>query len=55
VRAFGLRRARYVGFPKLRLQHLATAPALNLARLDAFWSGTTPAPTRHAPFAALYA
>jgi transposase len=33
VRAFALRRTRYIGLAKTHLQHVATAAALNLARL----------------------
>jgi transposase len=36
VRAFGLRQARYLGRAKTHLQHLLTAAAINLARLDAW-------------------
>lgn len=36
VRAFELRRARYVGLVKVRLQHVATAAAINLTRA-VFW------------------
>jgi transposase len=53
VRAFGLRRARYRGLPKTHLQHLATAAALNLARLAAWLGGRTPEATRRSRFAAL--
>ncbi|WP_338897334.1 transposase [Streptomyces sp. TG1A-60] len=37
----GIRRARYRGLAKVRLQHLFSATALNVIRLDAYWS-TTP-------------
>lgn len=53
TRAFELRRTRYVGLPKTRLQHLATAAAMNLARLDAWWTETPRAVTRQARFATL--
>jgi transposase len=36
----GTRRARYRGLPKTRLQHIYTAVALNLYRLDAYWNDT---------------
>ena len=39
VAVTGLRRARYRGLPKTRLQHLFAAVALNLIRLDAYWNG----------------
>ena len=47
TRAFGLRRCRYRGFPKTRLQHIVTACALNLVRIWEWWTdnytfGTTP-------------
>ena len=32
----GVRRARYLGLPKTRLEHSAAATALNLIRLDAW-------------------
>lgn len=35
----GLRRARYRGLDKTRLQHVLTACAINLIRLDAYWNG----------------
>ncbi len=38
VRAFGLRQARYRGLAKTRLQHIATAVAMNLVRLGAWFS-----------------
>ncbi|MFC9629581.1 transposase, partial [Streptomyces mirabilis] len=49
VRAFGLRRSRYRGHPKTRFQHLFTATAMNLARLDAWIIGTPRAGTRIFP------
>ena len=36
----GLRRARYLGLPKTELEHHAAATAINLIRLDAWWTGT---------------
>jgi transposase len=35
----GIRRARYLGLPKTRLEHTAAAAAVNLIRLDAWWTG----------------
>ncbi|MEV0495939.1 IS1182 family transposase [Streptomyces atratus] len=35
----GIRRARYRGLPKVRLQHAFSATALNVIRLDAYWTG----------------
>jgi transposase len=55
VRAFGLRRARYRGLAKVGLQHLATAAAINLDRLAAWFAGRPLAPTRVSRFAALTA
>ncbi|WP_406499651.1 transposase [Streptomyces sp. NBC_00846] len=34
----GIRRARYRGLPKVRLQHAFSATALNVIRLDARWT-----------------
>jgi transposase len=36
----GARRARYRGLPKTRLDHIYMACALNLIRLEAYWTGT---------------
>ena len=36
----GARRARYRGLPKTRLDHLYMACALNLIRLEAYWTST---------------
>jgi transposase len=35
----GIRRARYIGLPRTRLEHNAAAAAINLIRLDAWWTG----------------
>ena len=32
-------RARYIGLDKTRLEHTAAAAAVNLLRLDAWWTG----------------
>ena len=53
VRAFNLRRTRYVGLAKTHLQHIATAVAMNLSRLMAWWEQLPKAKTRISPFAAL--
>lgn len=37
----GARRTRYRSLPKTALAHILTAAALNLYRLDAWWTGTT--------------
>lgn len=39
VRAFGIRQARYRGLRKTALQHIATAAAINLVRLTAWFKG----------------
>jgi transposase len=53
VRVAGLRRARYVGLAKTRLQHLATAAALNVIRVGAWFLENVRAKTRRSAFAAL--
>jgi DDE family transposase len=35
----GIRQARYLGLDKTRLEHNAAAAAVNLIRLDAWWTG----------------
>ncbi|MER5437716.1 transposase [Streptomyces sp. NPDC002790] len=35
----GIRRARYRGLPKVRLQHAFSATAINVIRLDVRWGG----------------
>src|SRR6476660_943835 len=40
VRGFGLRRCRYIGLAKARLQHVATAAAINVYRLSD-WLGAS--------------
>jgi transposase len=53
VRAFGMRRSRYIGLAKTGLQQVCTAAALNASRL-AHWLAETPrAKTRMTRFAAL--
>jgi transposase len=54
VRVFDLRHARYIGQAKTHLQHILIAVALNVARLCAWFAGTTRAPTRLSPFASLF-
>jgi transposase len=39
VRRCGLRRCRYIGRAKAHLQHILTAAALNVIRLDDWWAG----------------
>lgn len=53
VRAFGVRRCRYMGLAKTRLQHIFTALALNIVRLDAWLTGQPFAKTRRSVFATL--
>lgn len=53
VRAFGMRHCRYIGLAKTHLQLLLTAIALNIARLDAWWTQQPLAKTRCSAFAAL--
>ncbi len=55
VRRFGLRRCRYVGLAKARLQHVATAAAVNVCRLSDWLGGVPPATTRTSRFARLAA
>jgi len=51
VRAFGLRRSRYMGINKTRLQHLATAAAMNLERVSDWLAGIDREQTRRSAFA----
>jgi len=53
VRGFGLRQCRYIGLAKTHLQHILTVAAINLARLDAWFTGKKRAHTRVSHFAAL--
>jgi transposase len=48
-----LRRVRYIGLAKTRLQHLLTATGLNLLRWSAWWADRQLACTRTSPFARL--
>jgi hypothetical protein len=41
-----IRRSRYLGLPKTHLAHVFTATAINLIRLDAWWTRTPPGRTR---------
>lgn len=54
VRAFDLRRTRYVGHARTHLQHILIAVALNLVRLVAWFSGTPRVTTRPSPLARLF-
>jgi len=53
VRVTKLRDARYRGILKTRLQHYATASAINILRLGAWWLGRPREKTRRSPFLAL--
>jgi transposase len=35
----GIRRARYLGLPKTQLEHTIAAAAINMIRMDAYWTG----------------
>jgi len=50
-----LRQARYIGQAKTHLQHLLTAVAINLLRVNAWLMAVPRAATRTSPFAALMA
>lgn len=41
-----IRRSRYLDLPKTHLAHVFTATAINLIRLNAWWTGTPPGRTR---------
>ena len=53
IRRCGLRRCRYIGPAKTRLQHVLTAAAVNLVRLDDWWRARPQAKTRCSHFGAL--
>jgi transposase len=53
IRGMGLRRAKYDGLSKTHLQHVLTAVAINLVRIDAVLTGTPRGKTRVSPFARL--
>jgi len=53
VRSFDLRRSRYIGLAKTHLQHVATAAAINLARVADWLTETPRAQTRRSRFMAL--
>ena len=54
VRAFGMRRSRYIGLAKTHLQHLSIAAAMNLVRIVAWLDGDELAPTQVSTFQRLY-
>lgn len=49
----GLRRCRYIGLAKTRLQHVITAAAVNFVRIADWYGGIPAATTRRSRFAAL--
>jgi transposase len=51
VRAFGIRRTRYIGKAKTHLQHVATAAAINLERVADWLAGVKREKTRRSAFA----
>ena len=53
VRRCGLRRCRYIGQAKAHLQHVLTAAALNVIRLDDWWAESPVSQTCCSRFAAL--
>jgi hypothetical protein len=55
VRSFGLRRCRYLGEARARLQHAATAAAMNVSRLSDWFGGVPRAKTRNSQFTRLAA
>jgi transposase len=55
VRGFGLRRCRYIGLAKARLQHVATAAAINIYRISDWLGGVPRAATRTSRFVRLVA
>jgi transposase len=55
VRAFGMRRSRYIGLAKTHLQHVLIATAINLVRVVAWLTEPCPTKPRASPFVALVA
>jgi len=55
VRAFGLRRARYIGLAKTHLQHVLTATAMNYVRVNQWLQEKPLAKTRQSAFVRLMA
>lgn len=53
VRSSRLRRSRYIGLAKTRLQHVLTAVAIDFERIGNWLVNTTPAATRHSRFSKL--
>lgn len=55
IRAFGLRRSRYLGLAKTRMQQAGTAAAMNVVRVVRWLDGVPQARTRASRFATLAA
>ena len=55
IRRCDLRHARYIGLPKVHLQHVLTAAAMNVVRVGEWLAGTPLAKTRVSSFARLKA
>jgi len=55
VRAFDMRRSRYIGLAKTHLQHVLSAAAMNVVRVMAWLTEPHPTPPRVSAFAALAA
>jgi transposase len=55
VRSFGLRRSRYIGEAKVHLQHIATATAINVARISDWLEERPREVTRRSAFMKLMA
>lgn len=53
IRKMGLRRSRYDGLEKTHVQHVVTAVAINLVRIDALLTKTSRGTTHHSHFARL--
>jgi transposase len=53
IRTMGLRHARYRGLKKTHLQHVATAAAINVARVVNYLNNVPLGGTRVSPFARL--
>ena len=53
VRAFDMRRSRYIGLAKTGLQQVCTAVAMNVSRIVRWQAGVPRAKTRVTRFAAL--
>jgi transposase len=53
VRAFGMRRSRYIGLARTHLQHVLIATAINVVRVVAWLTEPNPTKSRASPFSAL--